>query len=236
MAALRPPCSSVDLAEYDVHRADDCHDIGEHMAPAHEIGRLQKGKARRSYLAAIGPVGAVRNQIYPEFALWRLDRGVGFARWDVIAFGVELEVMDESFHRMFHLGPRRRRHLAVVDLARPGRHLRERLPDDAPRLAHLLDPDEITIVGIAVAPDWNVELHLVIGVIGLRAAEIPGHTGAAQHRAGKSPIRSLLGGHHSDVEGALLEDAVLGQQTFDIVDRLREGVAKCEYVRGEPRG
>src|ERR1700719_2156501 len=150
MAALRPPCSSVDLAEYDVHRADDRHDIGEHMAPAHEIGRLQKGKARRSYLAAIGPVGAVRNQIHPKLALWRLDRGVGLARWDVIAFGVELEVMDESFHRIFHLGSRRRRLLPLVALDRPRRHLRECLPDDEHGLAHLLYADEVTIVGIAV--------------------------------------------------------------------------------------
>ena len=69
----------------------------------HEVDRLQMGEARRADLAAIGLVAAVGDQIDAELALGRLDRGVGLAGRHVVALGVELEVMDERFHRALHL-------------------------------------------------------------------------------------------------------------------------------------
>src|SRR5205085_6375617 len=56
-----------------------------------------------------------------------------------------------------------------------------------------------------------------------------------EHSAGKSPSRGWLGGNGTGVDGAILEDAIRGQQPFDVVDRLRECLAKCEYVLGEAR-
>src|SRR2546430_11686921 len=91
---LRWSYSPVDLAENDVHRTDDRNQIGQHMAARQEFGRLQHREARRADLAAIGPVGAVGDEIDAEFALWCLDRRIGFAGRHVIALGVELEVMD----------------------------------------------------------------------------------------------------------------------------------------------
>ena len=41
-------------------------------------------------------------------------------------------------------------------------------------LAHLLDAHEIARIAIAVLADRNVEIHLVIDVVGLRLAQIPG--------------------------------------------------------------
>src|SRR5438046_4501992 len=128
------------------------------------------------------------------------------------------------------LGARRRLHLAVVYLYRPRRHLLQRLADDAQRLPHLLDAHQIAVVAIAVAPDRHVEIDLVVDVVGLRPAQIPSHPRAAQHWPGEPPIGGLLGADDADIDGALLEDAVIGQQPLDVVDRLREGVAERQDV------
>ena len=142
--------------------------------------------------------------------------------------------MDQRLHRALHLGARRRRDFAVVDLDRARRHLRQCLPDDAQRLPHLLDPHQVAVVGIAVAADRHVEIHFVVDIVGLRATQIPGDARTAQHRPGKPPVRRLLGGHDADVDAAFLENAVLGQQPLDVVDRLRERVAKGQDVLREP--
>src|SRR6476646_5017058 len=69
------------------------------------------GKAGGSDLAAIGAIAAIRHKIDAELALRRLDRRVHFAGGHVIAFCIKLEVMDQRFHRAFHLGALRRHHL-----------------------------------------------------------------------------------------------------------------------------
>ena len=81
--------------------------------------RLQMGEARRADLAAIRLVGAVRDQIDAELALRRLDGGIDLAGRHVEALGVELEVMDERFHRALHVAARGRRDLAVERRDRP---------------------------------------------------------------------------------------------------------------------
>src|SRR5690606_26681070 len=90
-----PKPSAVDLAEHDVERAENGRDVGQHVAAAHEVHGLQMGEARRLDLAAVRLVGAVRHEVDAEFALGRLDGGVNVARRDVVAFRVELEVVDE---------------------------------------------------------------------------------------------------------------------------------------------
>jgi hypothetical protein len=35
---------SIDLSEHDVERADDCRDVGKHVAAAQEVHRLQMGE------------------------------------------------------------------------------------------------------------------------------------------------------------------------------------------------
>jgi hypothetical protein len=42
--------SSVDLAEHDVHGADDGHRVGDHVAARHLVQRRQVGEARRADL------------------------------------------------------------------------------------------------------------------------------------------------------------------------------------------
>src|SRR6185437_13160698 len=89
-----PGPSPIDLSEHDVERAQDGGNVGQQVAPADEIHRLQMGKARCPDLALVGLVAAVGDQVDAEFALWGLDGGIDFAGRHMEAFGVQLEMMD----------------------------------------------------------------------------------------------------------------------------------------------
>src|SRR5262249_28405761 len=90
--------SSVDLAEYDVDRAENCGDVGQQVAAREKIHRLQVRKTGSADLAFVRLVRAIGDQIDAKLALGRLDRGINFASGHVVALGVELEVMDQRFH------------------------------------------------------------------------------------------------------------------------------------------
>ena len=179
-------------------------------------------EARRAELAAVGLVGAVGDQIDAELALRRLDGGVNLAGRHVVAFGVELEVVDQRFHRALHRAALRRHDLAVDDWT-PGRLVLAEQPVDAlahdlGRLAHLFHADQVAVVAVAVLADRNVEFHLGIAFVGLRLAQVPGRARAAHHDAGKTPGPGVVQRDHADIDVALLEDAVAGQQIVEVVD------------------
>src|SRR5690606_15949937 len=131
-------------------------------------------KTRGADAAAIRPVGAVCHQIDAELALRGLHRGVDLAFRHAIAFGVELEVVDQRFHRALHLAARGWHHLAVVGRYGATRHLLDALADDPHALAHLFHAADVTVETVAVPADRNVEIVLFVTVIGLRLAQIPG--------------------------------------------------------------
>ena len=58
--------------------------------------------------------------------------------------------------------------------------------------------------------------HLVVGVVGLRFAEVPGNARAAQHHARKAVVQCLLGGHDANVNQALLPQAAARQKLLDL--------------------
>src|SRR5262249_3089948 len=109
----------MDLAEYNIERADDRRDVGQHVPAAQKIHRLQMGERGRADLALVGPVGAVRHEIDTELPLWRLDRRVDLPGRDVVPLAVELEVVDGRLHRALHLCAWRRNDLLVSDGNRP---------------------------------------------------------------------------------------------------------------------
>ncbi len=58
---------------------------------------------------------------------------------------------------------------------------------------------------------------------------------AAQHRTGESPVERVVLVTHADIDRALAEDTVFGQQGFDIVDDLREVHRRTSrYLRARP--
>ena len=121
--------------------------------------------------------------------------------------------MDQRFHRALHLArAAAARSCGRSSSAGPSGISATHCRMICSALAHLLDAHEIAVVAVAVLADRNVELHLVVDVVGLRLAQIPGHAGGAQHRPGEAPVERILRRHHADIDEALLEDAVLGQQ------------------------
>src|SRR5690606_2179829 len=107
------------------------------------------------------------------------------------------------------------------------------LLDDAGGLAHLGHAHQVAVVAVAVDAHRDVELDLVVLRVRLLAAQVPGDARAAQHRTGHAPGHRLLGRDHADADGALLPDAVLGEQDLVFVDAgrevLREGLQVVQH-------
>ena len=144
------------------------------------------------------------------------------------AFGIELEVMDQRFHRLFHLGAFGRGDLAIVAADRTFGHVLQALFHDARGLADFFDADHEPVIAIAPGADGNVEFHPVIDIIGLRAADIPGNARAPDHRAGKAPFERIFLGNDRDIDIALLEDAIVRDKADRILEQL--GQARVEPV------
>jgi hypothetical protein len=137
----------------------------------------------------------------------------------------QLEVMDQLFHVGLHLDSRgggATLWLSVITgpgvLAQPV----DALPDDAVGLAHLLDAHQVAVVAVAVDADRYVEFHAVVDLVGLLLAQVPLDAGAAQHGTGEAEGQGTLGRDHADADGALLPDAVVGEQRLVLVDVGRE--------------
>ena len=147
------------------------------MPGDHLLERREVREARRTALEPVGLVGAIGDEVDAELALRRLDRGVGLALGHAVAFGHQLEVVDERFHVALHVFAARRADLRVVDHHRP-RVLPQplhALRDDAVRLAQLLHTDEVAVVTVAVDADGDIELHLLVDIVGLLLTQIPGY-------------------------------------------------------------
>src|SRR5258705_12065323 len=73
------PPSTIDLSEHDIDRAEDGRDVGEQMAAADEVHRLQMRKARSADLAQVLLIVAVDDQTDAELALACLGPGLDLA-------------------------------------------------------------------------------------------------------------------------------------------------------------
>ncbi len=153
------------------------------------------------------------------------------------AFGIELEVMDKGFHRVLHFGAARRRDLVVggQHLTADNIQLFKALLHDLHRLAHFLDAAQIAVPAVAVLAQRHIELELGIAFVGLRLAQVPGDARAAQHHAGKAPVEGLFPGDDADIDIALLEDAVFGDQSLDVVQCRDEFAAPHLHVLDQLR-
>ena len=93
-------------------------------------------------------------------------------------------------------------------------------------LAHFFHANAVAIVVVAVLADRNVEVHFRIALVGLRLAQVPGGARATHHYAGKAPGPGIGQADNADVDVALLEDAVVGEQALDVVAHLQERIAE----------
>src|SRR5262249_7986851 len=97
---------------------------------------------------------------------------------------------------------------------------------DADRLAHLFHADAVAVVTIAVLADRDVEIQLRIALVRLDLAQVPGGAATAHHHARETPSPGVGERNYADVHVAVFEDAIVSQQTLDIVAHLQEWVAE----------
>ena len=90
------------------------------------------------------------------------------------------------------------------------------------RLAELFHTAEVAVVAVSVYAHGHVEINLIVGVVGLAFAHVPGHTAAAEHDAGKGVVECVGRADDADVLGAPNPDPVIGQEFFGFVDAVSE--------------
>ena len=87
-----------------------------------------------------------------------------------------------------------------------------------------------TSTGADQTPLRNLEIQIAVTFIGLAAAQIPLHADRTDHHARHAPHLGFGARQDADIDIALLEDAVIGQQPLDIVQHLGEVIAEFENV------
>src|SRR5262249_9562818 len=169
--------SAVHLTKYDIDGSENSGNIGQHVAAAQKIHRLQMRKTRRTDFAFVWLVGAVSDEVDAELALGRFNGGINLAGWDVITLSVELEVMDKCFHRALHLLTLGRNDLVVVhhhpSLSGARAQVFATLLHKFRRLAHLFHAYKISIKAVTVLSDGNIEIEFGVAFVRLRFAQIP---------------------------------------------------------------
>ena len=192
------------------------------MAAGHLVEAAQVGETGCAILAAVRPLGAVGDDENTHLTLGGLDGAVGLTRRNGVTLGVEQEVVDESLHVLLHCGAGRRSDLVVLDLDGASGHLVQALVDDAERLAELLHAAEVTVVAVTVDADGDVELDLVVGVIGLGLADIPRDTGSTEHDTREGVVEGISSADDTNTLGTADPDTVVGQKLLGLVDAVAE--------------
>ena len=89
-------------------------------------------------------------------------------------------------------------------------------------MSKLLHPAKIPIITVSILTNWNIKLDLVIGVIGLGLAYVPGDAGAAEHDPGEGIVEGVGRVDNADAFGAPNPDPVVGEELFGLVDAVTE--------------
>jgi hypothetical protein len=212
----------IHLTKHQIHGSNDSHRIRQQMPPRNLIEARQVGKARRPDFTPIRPLATVRNEEDAHLALGRFDSAVGFAGRHGVALAEEQEMVDQCLHVLLHGGARRGCDLVVFDLDRAGGHLIQALVDNAEGLAELLHAAEVAVIAVAVHADGHVEFDLVVGVVGLRLADVPGNARSAQHDAREGVVDGIGGGDDAHTLCTSDPNAVVSQHLLGFVDTVAE--------------
>lgn len=130
--------------------------------------------------------------------------------------------MDKGLHVLLHSSTGRRRDLVVLDADGTGGHLVQTLVDDAQGLTELLHTAEVTVVAVTVDTNGDIELDLVVGVVGLRLTDIPRDTGATKHDTSETHAQGVGGVNNTNTLGTSLPDTVVSQKLLGLVNAVTE--------------
>ena len=209
-------------ATHQIHRPNNRHRIRQQMAPADLIEAPQMREPRRPNLTPIRSLTAIAHDEDTHFALRCFDRAVSFSRGDRVAFCEEQEVMNERLHVLLHRRAGRRGDFVVFNSDGPRWHLIQALVDDAEGLAELLHPAEVAVVAVTVDAHRDVKLDLIVCVVRLAFADVPGDTASPEHDAGEGVVEGVGGGDDADALGPTFPDSVVREQFFGFVDPVAE--------------
>ena len=180
------------LTEHQIHSTNDCHGIGQQVALGNVVETTQVGETRCSDMASVWSLAAVTDDVHTHLALGSLDGRIGLTRGNGVTLGVEEEVVDKGLHVLLHGCSGRGRDLVVLNTDRATGHLVQALVDDSKGLSELLHSAEVSVVAVTIGTNGNVELDLIVGVVGLALSDIPRHTRATKHDTGEGKIQSLV--------------------------------------------
>ena len=102
----------------------------------------------------------------------------------------------------------------------------ERLLQDPVRLGHLLQPDPVAIVDVAVLADRDVEVVGLVVEVRPVLPDVVVHAAGPEHRTRERVVDRLLGGERADTLGPPDPDGVAGEHRVHFLQRLREGAGE----------
>src|SRR5581483_5178339 len=170
----------------------------------------------------IGFGRAVAHDIEAKFAFGRFGAHKYVALRRTVAFGVELEMVDQGFHTARYLPLGRWRDLGIADAVRACWHTIEGLVDDAQALLHLQHTYQVAIIDIAIGTNWYIEIKLFVAAIGKGFANVPHDVAPAQDRTARAIGDGILRAQQADAFGALKPELVVGEQIMVFAQAIRE--------------
>ena len=188
------------------------------MSSADVIETSQVSETRRSDVNTVRSLGTIADNVDTHLTLGGLNGRVGITRRDSVALGVEKEMVDQSLHVLLHGRARGRRDLVVLHANRTSGHLVQTLVDDAERLAELLHTAQISVVAVTVNTNRDIELDLVIRVIGSTLADVPRDTRSSEHNTREGEVQGISSRDGSDILQSLDPDTVVCKHLLGLVD------------------
>jgi hypothetical protein len=211
-----------ELTEHQIHSTNDRHSISQQVTLGNVIKSTQVSETGSTNMASVRSLTAVRNDVDTHLTLRGLDSGVSLTRRDGVTLGVEQEVVNEGLHVLLHGSSWGRRNLVVLDTDRTSRHLVETLVDNAEGLAELLHSAEVSVVAVTVGSNRDIELNLVVGVVGLVLADVEGDSRTSEHDTSEGKVQSLGSRNDTNTPQSLNPDTVVGQHLLGLVDSVAE--------------
>src|SRR5213594_4610403 len=127
------------LAHDNVVRAEDRHDVGDHVTAGHIVERAHMNEGRGANLQAVGLPSSVADDVEPQLALGGLGPAVDLPLRGLKTLGEQLELLDHAGQVIEDLVLGGQRHARHVGHDRPVGNLLQELLDHVPALPHLLD-------------------------------------------------------------------------------------------------
>jgi hypothetical protein len=227
---------SVDFAKHKIHGTDNGDGIGKQVSTGDLVETSEVSKSGGTDLASVRAFTAITDHIHTHLTLGSFNGRVCLARRDGVTLGEQEEVVDKGFHVLLHGSTGWGADLVVFNLDGSRRHLVQALVDNPEGLAELFHTAEVSVVAVTVVADGNIEFDLVVGIVWLRLADVPGNTGTTEHDTGKAHVKSIGSGDYPNSLGSSQPDTVIRKKFFGFVNAVAELSGPLVDIVKQPDG